>query len=137
MAYFGLCYGGSWTVVRWASRHAGVSEAIARQMKSKGISTSFTSRGSMREILVKPKDQLEKEQDVGVLNWIGCAGANSIPCPDFFIGETEITAAARFQEHTSTATNALGKYKSAMLHAAACTRTRPSFSQRGPYRPCL
>ena len=39
-------------------------------------------------------------------------------CPNFYIGETERTAAASFQEHTSTATNALGKYKSAMLQHA-------------------
>ena len=101
--------------------YAGVSEDLARHFKSKGISTSFTCRGSMRETLVKPKDQLEKEQDVGVLYWLGCAGHDSIPCPlpnPFYIGETERTAAARFQEHTSTATNALGKYKSAMLQHA-------------------
>ena len=34
-------------------------------------------------------------------------------------GETERTAHARFQEHTSTATNALGNYKSAMLQHAS------------------
>ena len=98
--------------------YAGVSEDIARLLKSKGISSSFNCRGSMRETLVKPKDQLEKEQDVGVLYWLGCAGHNSIPCPGTYVGETERTAAARFQEHTSTATNALGKYKSAMLQHA-------------------
>ena len=49
---------------------------------------------------------------------IPCAGANLHPCPGRYVGETERTAAARFKEHTSTATNALGKYKSAMLQHA-------------------
>ena len=46
------------------------------------------------------------------------SGVNGHPCPGVYIGETERTAAARFQEHTSTAMNALGKYKSAMLQHA-------------------
>ena len=75
--------------------YAGVSEDIARLLKSKGISSSFNCRGSMRETLVKPKDQLEKEQDVGVLYWLGCAGHNSIPCPGTYVGETERTAHSR------------------------------------------
>ena len=49
---------------------------------------------------------------------IPCAGANSTPCSGTYIGETERTANARFKEHTSTSTNALGKYKSAMLEHA-------------------
>ena len=68
--------------------------------------------------MVKPKDQLEKEKTVGHIYHIPCAGANSTPCPGRYVGETERTAAARFQEHKSTATNALGKYKSAMLQHA-------------------
>ena len=73
---------------------------------------------SLRETLVKPKDKLEKEEKVGVVYHQPCAGIDHQPCPDVYIGETERTAAARFQEHTSTATNALGKYKSAMLQHA-------------------
>ena len=49
---------------------------------------------------------------------IPCAGARSTPCSGTYVGETERTASARFQEHTSTATNALGMYKSAMLEHA-------------------
>ena len=59
-----------------------------------------------------------KEESVGHVYHIPCAGANSIACPGRYVGETERTAAARFQEHTSTATNALGKYKLAMLQHA-------------------
>ena len=72
----------------------------------------------MRETLVHPKDKLDKSEQVGHVYHIPCAGANLTPCPGTYIGETQRTAAARFQEHTSTATNALGKYKSAMLQHA-------------------
>ena len=97
---------------------AGVTEPLIRLLNAKGISASISSRGSLRELLVKPKDQLEKEKTVGHIYHIPCAGANLTPCPGRYVGETERTAAARFQEHTSTATNALGKYKSAMLQHA-------------------
>ena len=49
---------------------------------------------------------------------IPCAGANSIPCEGRYVGETERTVGARFQEHLSTTSNALGHYKSAMLQHA-------------------
>ena len=97
---------------------SGVTEPLARILTNKGLSTSISTRGSIRETLVHPKDKLQKEETNGHIYHIPCAGANSIPCPGTYIGETERTAGARFQEHTSTATNALGKYKSAMLQHA-------------------
>ena len=57
-------------------------------------------------------------QIVGHIYHIPCAGANLTHCPGRYVGETERTAAARFAEHASTASNALGKYKSAMLQHA-------------------
>ena len=67
---------------------------------------------------MKSKDQLPKEELTGVVYHIPCAGANSTPCPGRYVGETERTATARFQDHVSTSSNALGKYKSAMLQHA-------------------
>ena len=98
--------------------YAGLTEKLTHILNSKGLSTSITSRGSLRETLVKPKDSLDKEEQIGQIYHIPCAGANSIPCPGRYVGETERTATARFQEHKSTAMNALGKYKSAMLQHA-------------------
>ena len=69
-----------------------------------------------------PKDELPEEEKTGIVYHIPCAGANSTPCPGRYVGETERTATARFQEHTSTSTNALGKYKSAMLQHARETQ---------------
>ena len=97
---------------------SGVTEPLMRVLNAKGISTSIENRGSLREQLVKPKDQLEKEKLNGIIYHIPCAGANSTPCPGTYVGETERTVAARFQEHTSTSMNALGHYKSAMLQHA-------------------
>ena len=98
--------------------YSGVTEPIARALNAKGIATSISARGSLRENLVKPKDKLKKEQSNGLIYHIPCAGANNIPCPGTYVGETERTAQARFKEHTSTAVNAQGKFKSAMLQHA-------------------
>ena len=87
-------------------------------MRSKGLTTSISTRGSLRETLVKPKDKLDKQDLTGVLYHLGCAGCNNQVCLCSYVGETERTAAARFKEHTSTATNALGNYKSAMMQHA-------------------
>ena len=78
----------------------------------------MSSRGSLRETLVQPKDKLAKAQTVGHVYHIPCAGANSVPCEGRYVGETERTVGARFQEHLSTSSNALGHYKSAMLQHA-------------------
>ena len=75
---------------------SGVTEPLMRVLNAKGISTSIKSRGSLREILVKPKDQLEKEKTTGLIYHIPCAGANSIPCPGTYVGETERTVSNRF-----------------------------------------
>ena len=97
---------------------SGLTEPLTRTMQNKGLSVSITSRGSLRETLVKPKDKLKKEETTGHVYHIPCAGANLTSCPGTYVGETERTAMARFQEHTSTSMNALGKYKSAMLQHA-------------------
>ena len=68
--------------------------------------------------MVKPKDKLEKGETLGHVYHIPCAGANSIPCPGRYVGETERTTTARFREHCSTAKNDQGKFKSAMLQHA-------------------
>ena len=102
--------------------YAGTTEPLADLMRSKGFSTTFNSRGSLREVLVHPKDELPEEEKTGIVYHIPCAGANGTSCPGRYVGETERTATARFQEHTSTSTNALGKYKSAMLQHARETQ---------------
>ena len=95
--------------------YSGITEPLSRLINSKGISTSTTSRGTLREVLVKPKDKLPKSDTTGLVYHIPCAGANSTPCSGTYVGETERTVAAHLREHTSTSMNSLGKYKSAML----------------------
>ena len=46
--------------------YSGLTEPMARMMRSKGLTTSISTRGSLREILVKPKDKLDKEDLTGV-----------------------------------------------------------------------
>ena len=69
-------------------------------------------------MLVKPKDRLEREELNGLIYHMPCAGRNCTACSGRYVGETERTFSARFNEHTSTATNAQGHYKSAMLQHA-------------------
>ena len=49
----------------------------------------------------------------------GCAGHNSVPCPEDYIGESGRSALARNAEHFSTAQSAPGQYKSAIMQHAA------------------
>ena len=89
-----------------------------RLFNNKGLSVSISSRGSLREMLVKPKDRLETEELNGLFYHLPCAGRNCIACSCRYVGETERILSARFNEHTSTATNAQGHYKSAVLQHA-------------------
>ena len=102
--------------------HAGITETLMRAMRQIGISTSISSRGTLREHLVHPKDKIEKLDVNGVVYFHQCAGANNNPCDDTYVGESVRSATARNAEHMSTAQSAPGVYKSAIMqHAADAT----------------
>ncbi|KAI8516840.1 hypothetical protein Bbelb_054210 [Branchiostoma belcheri] len=78
-----------------------LSEALRRIFISHGIATCFKPTTTLRHILVAPKDKTPKEKKCGVIYHIPCQGKNNRgPCQETYIGETERSLKARFQEHT-------------------------------------
>ncbi|KAI8494650.1 hypothetical protein Bbelb_278760 [Branchiostoma belcheri] len=77
-----------------------LSEALWRIFISHGISTCFKPTTTLRHILGQ-KDKASKEKKCGVIYHIPCQGKNNKgPCQETYIGETERSLKARFQEHT-------------------------------------
>ncbi|KAI8511634.1 hypothetical protein Bbelb_107340 [Branchiostoma belcheri] len=78
-----------------------LSEALRRIFISHGIATCFKPTTTLRHILVAPKDKTPQEKKCGVIYHIPCQGKNNRgPCQETYIGETERSLKARFQEHT-------------------------------------
>ena len=98
--------------------HSGLTEPPSRIFQKEGISTSVRSRGSIRECLVKPKDQLAPTEKTGVVYVGACAGANGQPCTGLYVGETARTLRSRVDEHFSTALRCPGQCKSSVMQHA-------------------
>ena len=82
-----------------------MTEPLSRILNRAGISTTVRSRGSLRELLVHPKDSLATSDKTGAVYYLPCSGANGEPCGEngSYVGETERTAESRLKEHFSTA----------------------------------
>ena len=98
---------------------AGTTEPLIRSLQQIGITASVRSRGTLRELLVKPKDKIEPLDLNGVIYHHGCAGADNVPCTGAYVGESARAATARNAEHFSTAQSAPGLFKSAIMQHAA------------------
>jgi hypothetical protein len=72
----------------------GVSEQLRRIYKTHHIPTYFKPINTLRQLLVHPKDKLDKERTVGPVYHITCED-----CSANYIGESERSLKARFQEH--------------------------------------
>ena len=72
----------------------GLSESIRRVFKSYEVPMYFKPANTLRQLLVRPKDKVEKDKIVGPVYHIACA-----ECEASCIGETERSLRARFQEH--------------------------------------
>ena len=72
----------------------GVSESIRRVFKGYEIPMYFKPANTLRQLLVRPKDKVEKDKIVGPVYHIACS-----ECDASYIGETERSLKARFQEH--------------------------------------
>ena len=73
----------------------GTSEQLSRIFKTHGIPTYCKPTTTLRQLLVKPKDQTPKEKQCSVIYNIQC---NS--CQAEYIGETARTLGKRFKEHS-------------------------------------
>ena len=72
----------------------GVSERIQRSMKKHREECPVKPHRTLRQLLVHPKDKIEKEQKCGVVYEIPCQS-----CQLSYIGETGIKFGTRFEEH--------------------------------------
>lgn len=66
----------------------GISDSLARIMRKGGISTSFTTRGSIREQLVHLKDPIAHLDAEGTVYHIQCQGNTDQDCTATYVGET-------------------------------------------------
>ena len=63
----------------------GVSEHIRRVMSKFKVQVFFKPVNTLRQLLVRPKDPLDKERVIGLVYQIKCSD-----CDAFYVGETEI-----------------------------------------------
>ena len=75
------------------------SEQLRRVFGGYGVPAYFKPTNTLRQILVRPKDPLKKEQVVGPVYHINC---NS--CEADYVGESERSLKARFSEHRRPST---------------------------------
>ena len=85
----------------------GVSEQLRRVYKQYDVPAFFKPANTLRQLLVRPKDKLDKEKVVGPVYKISCN-----MCDASYIGETERSLKARFQEHRrpSTVTSEVSRH---------------------------
>lgn len=113
----------------------GISEQLRRAFKQHHIPTYFKPANTLRQLLVHPKDKVDKERIVGPVYHISCEA-----CPASYIGETERSLKARFQEHQrpSSTTSEVSKhiYQDHPDHNVNITNTKvlavePRWFERG------
>ena len=76
------------------------SESIRRILSLLGIRTYFRPYHTLRQVLVKLKDQVPVQQRAGVIYRIPCKD-----CPEVYVGQTGRTLAHRLKEHKRTLTS--------------------------------
>ena len=72
----------------------GFSEELRRILKGYNIQAYFKPTNTLRQLLVRPKDKLDKFQVTGPVYYIPCED-----CSASYVGETERSFKARFMEH--------------------------------------
>ena len=81
---------------------SGLTEPLRRVFKHYGISSCVKPTNTLRQLLCAPKDKAKKELITGPIYQISCDGRG---CSGTYIGESERTLKARFQEHTRPSNN--------------------------------
>ena len=72
----------------------GMSEQRRRVFGGVGVPVYFKPTNTLRQMLVRPKDPIKKEQVVAPIYSISCES-----CDASYVGETERSLKARFSEH--------------------------------------
>ena len=113
----------------------GFSEQMRRVYGKYGIPTYFKKTNTLRQLLVKPKDPLSKENVVGPVYKIKCEEYDAV-----YVGKTERSLKARFSEHRrpSSTTSEVSKHihvdhpqHSVELDNTEVLTTEPRWFERG------
>ena len=119
----------------------GFSEQIRRVLGKYSIPTYFKPTNTLRQLLVKPKDPVDKENVVGPVYKIKCE-----ECEATHAGETERSLKARFSEHRrpSSTTSEVAKHihtdqpeHTVELDNTEILTTEPRWFERGVKRSHL
>ena len=99
----------------------GLSENLQRLFRTHDVSTYHKPFNTLKSILVKPKDSIEKEDQCGLVYHIKCKN-----CSDTYIGETGRNMGIRFKEHTSRkgTNSAIKEHLEAKNHTCALEDVR-------------
>jgi hypothetical protein len=90
----------------------GIAEPMARMLRQVGISTSFASRGSLKEQLVHLKDPVPRLQVAGTVYHIECQGSPVADCTASYVGETGRSTEDRMKDHKANTKHPNGLYTS-------------------------
>jgi len=113
----------------------GFSEQLRRVFKHYNIPAFFKPSNTLRQLLVRPKDKLDKDKVVGPVYHIQCDD-----CEAGYVGETERSLKARFMEHRrpSTVTSEVSRHvhvdepdHSVSLESARILAVEPRWFERG------
>ena len=74
----------------------GLGESIRKICRKYGIHTHFKGTETIKEILVKPKDNDPLDRRSGTIHWYQCG---EFTCDEEYIGETSMTFGERYKEH--------------------------------------
>jgi hypothetical protein len=85
---------------------------LARIMRGSGISTSFATRGTLREQLVHLKDPLQHLQATGAVYHIACQSTPFTECTATYVGETGRATQDRMKDHRANTKHPNGLYTS-------------------------
>ena len=80
----------------------GISDILARLCRKEGISTSFTSRGSLGEQLVHLKDPIDRLDTSDTIYHIKCGGGPTTDCNHTYVGETGRSTRIRMGDHRAS-----------------------------------
>jgi hypothetical protein len=92
--------------------HISVPYCKARMMRKSGISTSFTTRGTLREQIVYLKDPIKHLQATCTIYHIACQGNPSTDCTAAYVGETGRATEEGMRDHRANVKHRNGIYTS-------------------------
>ena len=89
----------------------GVSEALARRIRKRGVAVHHRPLQKLRNLLVNPKDKTPQMDQSGVVYQVSCQD-----CHSKYVGETERPLKTRIKEHSKDTKSPLFAHAQATGH---------------------